>query len=285
MILSFHPCFDADFNVVLGSRRLNDEDIHLIRRADAVILPQGRPQDIFEACSGHGLRLFPSYDARFKYPGKIGQSLLFKDFRCPHPETFRWSTVKEIKKTYPDVEMLPHELPFLIKDDKCHEAEGVFFVEDMESLSAALDFLTRRESSGLFGFVTQGYVPSDGNVLRAVIIGRKIITYWKRPEEPGQVITTISKGAMIDHQWRPELQEKGRVEAQTLAKKTKIDLAAVDFVFPISEKDPEPLFLEINYYFGRRGLGGSENYYQLLHQAIRDWLEEEGLDPEAVRLV
>ena len=59
----------------------------------------------------------------------------------------------------------------------------------------------------------------------------------------------------------------------------------MDFVFPISEKDPEPLFLEINYYFGRRGLGGSENYYQLLHQAIRDWLEEEGLDPEAVRLV
>ncbi|MCP4598916.1 hypothetical protein, partial [Neptuniibacter sp.] len=151
--------------------------------------------------------------------------------------------------------------------------------------SAALDFLTRREDSGLAGFVTQAYVPSGGNILRAVIIGKKVIAYWKRPEEPGQVITTISKGAIIDHQWRPDLQEKGRAAAQSLAAKTGIDLAAVDFVFPLSEKDPEPLFLEINYYFGRRGLGGSEKYYQLLYQAIRQWLEASGLDPEAVRLV
>lgn len=285
MILSFHPCFDADFNVVLGSRRLNGEDFDLIEQAEAVIMPQGRPQDIYEACSRTDLRLFPNYDVRFRYPGKIGQSLLFEDLGLSHPETRRWSTVEEFKEAHPGNEALPHALPFLIKDDKSHEADAVFFVEDRGVLNGALDFLSRRERSGLPGFVTQAYIPSEGNVLRAVIIGKKIITYWKRPKEPGQIITTISRGALVDREWRPDLQEKGNAAARVLAGKTGIDLAAVDFVFAMAKKEPEPFFLEINYYFGRRGLGGSENYYQLLYEAVRDWLREEGLDPDAVKLV
>jgi ribosomal protein S6--L-glutamate ligase len=285
MILSFHPCFDADSNIVLGSRRLNGEDLDLIGQAEAVIMPQGRPQDIYEACSRADLLLFPNYDVRFRYPGKIGQSLLFEDLGLSHPETLRWSTVEEFKEAYPGNEVFPHALPFLIKDDKSHEAEGVFFVEDGSALSTALNFLAQRGRSGLPGFVSQAYIPSDGNVLRAVIIGKKIITYWKRPKEPGQVITTISRGALVDHEWRPDLQEKGNAAARVLAGKTGIDLAAVDFVFAVAETEPEPLFLEINYYFGRRGLGGSENYYKLLYEAVRAWLGEEGLDPDAVRLV
>ncbi|MBW2217674.1 MAG: hypothetical protein JRF34_10870 [Deltaproteobacteria bacterium] len=285
MILSFHPCFDADFNVVLGSRRLNGEDFDLIEQAEAVIMPQGRPQDIYEACSRADLRLFPNYDVRFRYPGKIGQSLLFEDLGLSHPETLRWSTVEEFKEAYSGNETFPHALPFLIKDDKSHEADGVFFVEDKGVLNEALNFLSRRERSGLPGFVTQAYIPSEGNVLRAVIIGKKIITYWKRPKESGQIITTISRGALVDREWRPDLQEKGNTAARVLAGKTGIDLAAVDFVFAMAEIEPEPLFLEINYYFGRRGLGGSENYYQLLYEAVRAWLGEEGLDPDAVRLV
>jgi len=285
MILSFHPCFEADSNIVLGSRRLNGEDLDLIGQADAVIMPQGRPEDIYKACSRADLRLFPNFDVRFRYPGKIGQSLLIEDLGLSHPETFPWSTVEEFKEAHPGNEALPHALPFLIKDDKSHEAEGVFFVEDGSHLNEALSFLAKRGRSGLPGFVTQAYIPSEGTVLRAVIIGKKIITYWKRPKESGQVITTISRGALVDHEWRPDLQEKGTAAARVLAEKTGINLAAVDFVFAFSEIEPEPLFLEINYYFGRRGLGGSENYYQLLYEAIRDWLGEEGLDPDAVRLV
>jgi len=32
------------------------------------------------------------------------------------------------------------------------------------------------------------------------------------------------------------------------------------------------LFLEINYFFGRKGLGGSEAYYKLLQQEIDRWI-------------
>jgi ribosomal protein S6--L-glutamate ligase len=158
-------------------------------------------------------------------------------------------------------------------------------VEDALSLSEALEWLTLRENSGPKGFVTQDFIPSNGNALRAVIIGKRIITYWKRPGKPGGRITTIRGGAVIDHHWRQNLQEKGKAEAQVLSDETGINLAAVDFVFPLKELDPDPLFLEINYYFGRRGLGGTERYYKLLYQAIQEWLAEVGLDPKSIRLL
>jgi len=285
MILSFHPCIDAHAQVILGVRTLDSSDLKWVRKADAIILPQTCPQDLYEACSGSGALVFPNYETRFKYPGKIGQSLLFGDLDLPHPETFCWGTVKDFEEAYPGWDPLPHTLPFFVKDDMSHEAEAVFLVEGRTSLIDALDHLALRERSGLYGFVSQAYIPCDANVLRTVIMGKRVITYWKRPNKQGQVITTISRGAIIDNDWRPDLQEKGKAHAMALAEGTGINLAAIDFLFPLSDKDPEPLFLEINYYFGRRGLGGIERYYSLLFEAVRGWLEDAGIDPGAIRLV
>ncbi len=285
MILSFHPCFDTDIQIILGDRPLSPGDLELVRKAKAVILPQGRTEDLYHACTKYNALIFPGYEMRFKYQGKIGQSVLFKHFGCPHPETLNWSSVEEFKKEYKEPDVFPHELPFLVKADKAHEAEGVYLVKDKASMSEALDYLTNREGPGISGFVTQPYIASGGNVLRAVIIGRRVVTYWKRPYKTVQAITSISRDSIIDHIWKPELQEKGRVQAQSLSRKTGINLAAIDFVFSFAEREPEPLFLEINYYFGRRGLGGTKNYYRLLHEAIQDWLSEAGLDPKSVKLV
>ena len=285
MILSFHPCFTADCQIILGARSLNEEDLRLIRGAQAIILPQGRVENLVSACSKAGINMFPSYKMRQAYPGKVGQSRLFQEFQLPHPKTFRWKTVEAFKNAVFSAAGMPHPFPFVVKDDVSHEAEGVFMVNGRESLEAALDAMALREGDGNKGFVTQDFVPSGGNVLRAVIMGDQFITYWKRPVEVGQVITTISKGARIDHEWHPELQEKGKAQAQALARRTGINLAAVDFVFPLSEPVPSPLFLEINYYFGRRGLGGMDAYYRLLFRAIQDWLRTMGLNPNVVNLI
>ncbi|RLB33232.1 MAG: hypothetical protein DRH11_09495 [Deltaproteobacteria bacterium] len=286
MILSFHPCFEADEQIILGNRLPAEEELRLIGKAKAVILPQGRPvEQLHEACLSSGALLFPDYRLRFKYPGKMGQSLLFRSLGLPYPETRRWLTLEELTNACDRFERLPHELPFMIKADRGHEAEGVYLVEDRDSLINALEQLAHKQGTGQSGFITQAYVPSNGNVLRAVIIGKRIITYWKRPALAGQVITSISKGAIIDHHWRPDLQEKGKRQAIELSKKTGVNLAAVDFVFPFGAEDPEPLFLEINYYFARRGLGGNERYYRLVFQAIQEWLAEKGLNPRRVRLV
>ncbi len=285
MILSFHPCFDADLQIILGSRPLDSGDLKLIRKAEAIILPQALSADFYRACSESDALLFPNYEMRFRYPGKIGQSRMFRDFGLPHPETFCWSTLEDFKNRYPSTETIPHKNPFLIKDDRSHEAECVYLVKDRHSLSEALSSLELRGRSGPSGLITQDYVPTDGNVLRSVIIGEKIMTYWKRPGRPGQVITTISRGAIIDHHWRPELQAKAEGQTRILLKETGINVAAIDFVFDLSEKRPAPLFLEINYYFGRRGLGGTENYYRLFYQALQDWLKEAGLCAKSLRIV
>lgn len=285
MILSFHPCFDTEIQIILGDRRLDSTIRESIQKATAIILPQASTQDLNEICATSGASLFPSYEARIKYPGKIGQSLMFKDFQLPHPRTLRWHSVEDFEEACPPSDTLPHDPPFLIKENMSHEGGGVFLIENRTALNEALDNLALRERSGLKGFVTQAYVPCGGNVLRAVVIGKRVITYWKRPSKPGQEITTISRGAIIDHDWQPDLQEKGKVQALLLSDKTGINLAAIDFVFPLTEKDSEPLILEINYYFGRRGLGGTENYYRLLYEAIQDWLSEIGLDLESVSLI
>ncbi|MBW1780081.1 MAG: hypothetical protein JRL30_05025 [Deltaproteobacteria bacterium] len=285
MILSFHPCFDTDIQIILGDRRLDSQILKSIEKADAIILPQACPQDLYRMCITATAHVFPNYDARIKYPGKIGQSRMFKDLCLPHPETWSWESVGAFKNAYPDLNSLIPETPFLIKEDRRHEAEGIFIIENRKGLEEALDHLAIRERSGPKGFVVQEYVACMGNVLRAVIIGKRIITYWKRPARPGEKITTISRGAIIDSDWQPDLQKKGSAQAKALAGKAGINLAAVDFVFPLPEKDPEPLFLEINYYFGRRGLGGTEKYYRLVFEAVQDWLGEIGLNPQTVKLI
>ncbi len=225
--------------------------------------------------------MFPNYEIRYAYPGKVGQSRLFETLELPHPKTFRWREAGDLMKR----RRLPHKFPMIVKDNMGHEAEGVFLARDQTSLGSALDILALRKSAENKGFITQDLVPCGGNVLRSVILGERILTYWKRPVRPGQFVTTISKGARIDHDWKPDLQEKGRAQARVLAERTGINLAAVDFLFSFLEEDPAPLILEINYFFGRRGLGGMDAYYRLLFDAIRQWVRELGLDPGRVALV
>jgi ribosomal protein S6--L-glutamate ligase len=149
----------------------------------------------------------------------------------------------------------------------------------------SLEDLKRLEGRESPGFISQQLITTEGNVLRVVIIGSRTITYWKRAQETGQMITTISRGAKIDREWRADLQKKGEIEAERLVAATGINLAAIDVIFHTEEPDPQPLFLEINYIFGRRGLGGSMRFYQLLSEALQEWLVKRGLDRRSVTLL
>jgi ribosomal protein S6--L-glutamate ligase len=283
-VLSFHPCFSGSRQVILGSRKLDHRDRRLISKADAIILPQSCSRDLYETCKDSRAELFPNYDFRFEYRGKIGQSLLFGRLELPHPETVPWMSVDEFKKAgYRDG--CPHGFPFFIKGNHGHEGEGIFLITGPDVLESTLGVLGKWEKTGQSGFVSQEFIPSGGNALRAVILGKRIFTYWKRPELEGSLITTVSKTAIVDKNWRKDLQKKARVQARTFSRRTGTNLAALDFVFPMEDPEPEPLLLEVNYYFGRRGLGGSLNYYRLLYEALQEWLRDKGFDPDLVRLV
>lgn len=285
MILSFHPCFLGDTLVILGDGILDSHDLRHIHAAELIILPQYCTLALYEACKSSSAQLFPNYDARFEYPGKIGQSLLFKKYKCPHPETMRWPSVTAFREAYQAERDFPHRIPFLIKGNETHEGERIYTITDRRALESSLKDLELLDNWESSGFISQELISTEGNVLRVVIVGSRLITYWKRAQRPGQMITTISRGAKIDREWRFELQEKGRIEAEGLVAATGMNLAAIDFVFDLTQPDPQPLFLEINYVFGRRGLGGSMRFYQLLSHALQEWLTEKGLDPQSVALL
>jgi ribosomal protein S6--L-glutamate ligase len=280
MIVSFHPCITADRQVILGSRVPDEGDGALAARADAVLLPQTCPERLYRLCREGGARCFPSYDLRFAFPGKTGQARLFRERGLPHPETRVWDAAGAIEgaaRSGP----LPHKPPFLLKTDADHEGRGVFRVEDAEGLEGVLEDL-RRRGRDREPLLTQELVPGGENVLRAVILGHRVRTYWKR--SAGSIPAAVSRGASIDTRWRPDLQARGRALALEIRRGLGINLAAVDMVFH-RERPSGPRLLEINYAFGRRGLGGSQTFYLLLFEAVRDWLEEHGLEPSGVGLV
>ena len=93
MILSLHPCFVADHQIIQGSRDLSSDELSLINNARVIILPQSCSEELYRLCSESGALLFPSYETRFEYQGKTGQSILFKKAGLPHPETMQWDSV------------------------------------------------------------------------------------------------------------------------------------------------------------------------------------------------
>ena len=282
MILSFHPCFVADAQIVLADRKLSAEDRRLIEAAGAIILPQACSLPLYKACVSSKAHVFPDYELRFKYQGKVGQSRLFEKLKIPHPATKRWPSVKKFRDYLRSENGLPHKAPFFLKADKSHEGDGVFFVGEEKSLDAAL---MRLEKMGPDGFISQKAIPCEGNALRVVVLHKRVITYWKRVDLSQGMIATVSHGSKVDRKWEPGLQAKGRARAEWICEKTGINLAAFDFVFNSDHPDPQPFILEINYYFGRRGLGGSLRYYRLLLKAVQEWLKEKVFDSRLVKLV
>ena len=121
----------------------------------------------------------------------------------------------------------------------------------------------------------QELIPSNGRSLRVVIIHQTCISYWRVHDDGDGFYTNLAKGAKIDAESDPALQEAAIAVTRKFCDQTKINLAGFDFLFSESDLAAgviKPLFLEINYFFGRRGLGGSESYYQILKNEIDNWL-------------
>ena len=111
-----------------------------------------------------------------------------------------------------------------------------------------------------------------------MILGHYVFSYWRVQQDSSDFLANLKAGAVIDDTLHPGLQQVGRTVVSDFCAKTGINLAGFDLLFPEDDKTSTPLFLEINYFFGRRGLGGSARYYELVEEAIRTWLRELGLD-------
>ncbi len=273
MIVSFHPVYEADRNLICAGRDPGTEDLAAIQAAEAVVLPQGCRQSLYEMAVANCRHVFPDYSARFKFPGKIGQITMFRETKAAHPAAELYPSVAEFKQQNGEAPAnISFGLPCVFKFDWGGEGETVFLINSIDQLENILEKAAVFENSGQQGFLLQQYVPSDGKTLRVIIIGQAIISYWRIQQSTDGFISSVSKGAHIDSALQPELQSIARAFVNDFCAQTGINLAGFDVIFPADAENPQPLLLEINYFFGRKGLGGSEAFYEILKKEINAWL-------------
>lgn len=262
MILSFHPMFEADINLLCAGRDPGASELAAIQAAKAVILPQGCRQSLYEMAKQHCEHVFPDYDARFGYPGKIGQIRFFEKMGVPHPKTRCYRQLGEYVGE-------SEQFPLVFKFDWGGEGDTVFLIRSDSEFREILKKAELFENTGQKGFMIQEYIPFQHRSLRVAVIGERFVSYWRVLENPEDFHANLSKGAVIDRDSDPDIRQAAIDTLRKFCKETKINLAGFDFLI---SQDNEPLFLEINYFFGREGLGGSEKFYEMLTEQIRHWL-------------
>jgi ribosomal protein S6--L-glutamate ligase len=272
MILSFHPIFEGDRNITCAGRKPDDRDLSEIRKANAVILPQGCGEELYRMAVENCPHVFPNYDARFQYPGKLNQAVLFSLHGAPFPETRIFRDLESFFKEKPGTSGMNFDFPFVFKFDWGGEGDFVFPVSSRMDFERVLGLAEQYEKTGQKGFLLQTFIPCQGRSLRVVVIHDRIIGYW-RVNEGNSFYGNLKNGGLIDSASDPDLQTLGKEAVKSFCEKTSINLAGFDLIFSGGEKSPLPLFIEINYFFGRKGLGGSEAYYRLLIQGIESWIK------------
>ncbi len=275
MIASFHPCFEADDNRICAGRLPDADDLALIQSADAVILPQGCSEALYRMARDHCGHVFPDYSARFGYPGKSGQARLFRKAETLHPETVAFDNL-DVYGHYIQEHGLPFSWPMVLKLDWGGEGNNVHLISNAEALERVLGHVRACETTGQKGFLLQEYIASGNRSLRVVVIHRYMTSYWRTHDQPGNFYASLAGGARIDKDSDPEIQALAVQAVRVFCDRTDINLAGFDLLFSETGSS-SPLFLEINYFFGRQGLGGSEAYYSLLLAQIRQWLSDQGL--------
>jgi ribosomal protein S6--L-glutamate ligase len=279
MIVSFHPLFETDRNIICAGRDPDADDLAAIKAAEAVVLPQGCRQALYEMARDNCQHVFPNYRARFNFPGKIGQIRLFREIGTAHPAAELYPSVAEFKEHYGET---PGDnflgLPCVFKFDWGGQGETVYLINSPDELKEVLEKAVVFENSGQKGFLLQQYVPTNGRTLRVVIIGQALISYWRIQQSADGFMSSVSRGAHIDTTSQPEQQNTAKAFIHDCCVKTGIDLAGFDVIFPAQAENTQPLLLEINYFFGRRGLGGSAAYYEILKKEINTWLDQLDLE-------
>ncbi len=275
MIASLHPCISKDINILCAGRLLTERERNRLKKARAVIVPQGVTAEVYRDCRRLVPQVFPNYDLRFPLEGKVGDNLLFQYHQVPHPKTIILESQEALFENYPDLDVLPTLLsgyPLVLKADSGGEGALVFLVHSKQELLKALDWLPRRGHSSE-GFVLQERIDHGGKDLRVVVLFDTLYAYWRVQPNPDIFLTNQSQGARIVYGGDLSLKQQGIEAVKAFCALTGINLAGFDLLFDRKGNSSIPLFLEINYYFGRKGLGGSLRFYELLNQAVDRWLK------------
>jgi len=272
MILSFHRHVKGDVNLRLTLKGpFAEAPTQAISSARGIVVTQSIKSDPYQFCCARCPHVFPDYTYRFGFEGKYGNIQLFRQFHAPHPETLCYESVKNFESRHDrnGEPLLP--FPFVLKADRGGGGWGVLLVKNRQELMDRLQILDDVSRHPTKRFIAQQFIPHKGRDLRVVVIGNNMRAYWRCQQTPGEFRNNVGRGAVIEDRLDPKLTKKGTRCVGEFCSKTGMNLAAFDVLFDRTHPEPEPLLSEINFCFGRKGLGGSRRFYELLNQAVRKW--------------
>jgi len=237
----------------------------LLRNAAGVLMPKYfspiRYRQVAELAPNH----FPRLGPRYLYRGKASQIRLFQELDLPHPQTVVYDNPTQALRACHRTG-LPFS-PCVLKGDRGGGGSAVFPIHTWADFEGCIQQLPPAEP-----VLLQEFVNHEGMDLRVVIVGQMTKSYFRVGN--GNFYNNVAQGGRIEHDLYPQKQLLGRQMARSLCSDAGIDVAGLDLMFPAHKS---PLFIEINFLFGRKGIGGRLGYDRLFRQAVQEWINTSGL--------
>lgn len=258
--VSFRPLIKMEENLPPYVSLEDESILGVLRGATGVLLPEHLTPWRYARIIHHARAWFPRLEGRFNSYGKTKQTLLFRSLGVRHPETVLFENPSQLMEHFRS-KGSPWGYPLVLKGDKGGGGSRVFPVRKAENLPKLLERLPEGEP-----VLLQQWVHHGGKDLRVVTYGDHAVSYFRVGN--GGFYNNICRGGMLDHDGWPQLQEKGVLAVQDFCRRARIDIAGFDLMFPDAG---DPVFIEVNFHFGRKGLGGTEGHRRHLLQAVRNW--------------
>lgn len=246
--VSFRPEVEMEENLPPLAAIEDPGTIDLLRRAAGVLLPSHVSPWRYQSITGHAREWFPRLEARFNFRGKTKQVYLFQKMGVRHPETLVFETPVKLQQ-YLNEQGVPWGYPYVLKGDLGGGGDTVFPVYEAKELAGHLLKLPKNDP-----LLIQKWVQHGGKDLRVVIYGNHAVSYFR--VGGGRFYNNVCRGGKLDHDGWPQLQRKGIAAVLAFSNRAGIDIAGFDLMFP---DEGEPVFIEVNFHFGRKGLEDEEN--------------------------
>lgn len=258
--VSLHPGITLDENVSLFEDLTNGRVRILLAEALGVLLPNYITPSRYAQITEVARAWFPRLEARFQCRGKTKQIRLFQELGVRHPESILFDNPRQMVEHFTD-HGSPWGFPLVMKGDLGGGGVHVF------PIYTAADVL--RQACRLPGdqpALLQRWVDHRGKDLRVVVYGDLAVSYFRVGD--GRFYNNVCRGGYIDYDLWPERQQQGIAAVEAMCRRAGIDIAGFDLMFP---DQGEPVFVEINHHFGRKGLGGTRGHQRYFLQAVERW--------------
>ncbi len=258
--VSFHPQIEMEENLPLLQHLGSESVARLLARARGVVLPKYVSPWRYRTIVRYARCWFPRLEARFLYHGKVRQIELFRRLGVRCPDTRLFKDPQHLRSAFRQWGS-PWGYPLVLKGDSGGGGSRVFLIEDQNCLLDRLSRLPADEP-----VLLQQLIHHGGYDLRVVVYGDGVQSYFRHGSDG--FYNNVCRGGSIHHRLWPEKQRIGARLVRSFCQRVGMDIVAFDLMF---DSVGTPLFVEMNFNFGKKGLGGAHAHHLYFEQAVMRW--------------